>query len=75
MLNFLMLIADLLSMGNRNVLYDMLTAAASRERCLWIVKPAASSRGRGIFLITSVRKCNSAHRISSVRLNVWLNKI
>jgi len=33
----------------------MLLAAASKDRCPWIVKPAASSRGRGIFLIMSVR--------------------
>ena len=39
----------------------MLLAAASKDRCPWIVKPAASSRGRGIFLIMSVRSSDFAY--------------
>jgi len=43
----------------------VLLAAASKERSPWIVKPAASSRGRGIFLIMSVR--NSGFAFSPFR--------
>jgi len=48
----------------------VLLAAASKERSPWIVKPAASSRGRGIFLIMSV--CDSGFAFSPSRALVLI---
>lgn len=38
--------------------YLLTSVAACKDKGPWIVKPVASSRGRGIFLISSVSFCH-----------------
>lgn len=47
--------------------YRDLVTAHNKTRGPWIVKPAASSRGRGIFIVTSVKFISQN---SNILLNV-----
>lgn len=45
---------------------DLVHAHRSGHKGPWIVKPAASSRGRGIYLVNTVHESNSNHNYNDI---------
>lgn len=48
---------------------DLVNAHRSGQKGPWIVKPAASSRGRGIYLVNTV--CESIFQLNSQQINIF----